>query len=122
MIIDKKRLILIIVITILVAGNIFFGVKCFLDGKLLQEKEQQIQKQVFNRDVVGFLNLFIEKVLKAQGEVSFEDRLKLENSVRSLEDDEILSKWEAFSDSATEAQAQRNVKDLLQILGQKIYN
>ena len=117
----RKRFVLVVLITLLIAGNIFFAVKCFLDAKLLQEKEQIIQKHEFNRDVIGFLNLFIEKVLKAQGEVSFGDRLELENSVRSLEDQEILNSWEAFSDSATEVEAQKNVKDLLQILAQKIY-
>ncbi len=119
--VNKKKLLLTTLIAVLVAGNVFFGVKCFLDGRLLQEREQEIQNHEFNRDVVGFLNLFIEKVLRAQGEVSFEDRLQLENSVRSLKDDEILGKWEAFSNSATEAEAQQNVKDLLQVLAEKIY-
>ena len=69
-----------------------------------------------------FLNLFIDKVLNAQGEVSFEDRLQLENRVRDLKDPEVLAQWEKFTGSASEEQVQVEVKNLLALLVKKISN
>jgi len=62
----------------------------------------------------------IEKVLKAETEVDFETRLKLENAVRNLEDKEILARWSKFIESKTEAGAQEEVKNLLEALVNKI--
>lgn len=70
--------------------------------------------------VVNFLALFIQKVLKVDKEVSFEDRLTLENSVRGIDDPEILSKWEKFTQGSNESQIQQSVKDLLELLVNKI--
>jgi hypothetical protein len=79
-----------------------------------------LQTQTTNEKVLEFTNLFIEKVLKAQTEVGFETRLKLENAVRNLNDEEILAQWQKFTESKTEAGAQEEVKNLLQMLVSKI--
>ena len=64
--------------------------------------------------------MFIKDVLQADKEVDFETRLKLENAVRDLKDQEILAGWQSFIDSKTEQDAQSNVKKLLGILISKI--
>ena len=75
---------------------------------------------VFFQSAMGFLQLFMEKVLKTDKEVSFEDRLKLENAVRDINDPVVLQKWEVFIGATTEAQIQAAVKDLLQVLIDRI--
>ena len=67
-----------------------------------------------------FTKLFIGEVLKADSEVSFDTRLKLETAVRNLGDEEILNQWQKFVDSKTEAGAQTEVKNLLEMLINKI--
>jgi len=73
-----------------------------------------------NKNVVGFMQIFIKQVLKNDKGVDFETRLKLETAVRDLKDEQILASWQKFTDSKTEAEAQSNVKDLLEILADKI--
>jgi hypothetical protein len=120
--ISKTRVGIIITFGLLMALNVFFATQYYLvknEIKVIQKIENT--KKV-NAKVVAFARLFIEKVLKAKTEVSFEDRLKLENVVRDLGDEEILSQWEKFTASKTEIDAQQNVKDLLGILMNKIAN
>ena len=116
----KQKIILITIISILVAGNIFSGVNYFFAQKELQTTTQQLKNQKNNEKIINFAKLFIEKVLKADKEVSFEDRLKLENAVRDLNDKEVLTQWENFVASKTEIDAQNEVKSLLELLVKKI--
>ena len=115
-----KRLSLIIICLVLLTGNIFFAAKYSTLQKELEETKQTVKTQQINERVLSFTELFISKVLKAEEEVSFEDRLKLENSVRALEDEEILAQWQRFIETTTEEQAQNEVKNLLEILVKKI--
>jgi hypothetical protein len=86
----------------------------------LPEKNAVIFTNTKNEKIINFLKLFITKVLKAEGEVDFETRLKLENAVREIQDKEILDQWIKFTESKTEEEAQKNVKDLLEILVNKL--
>ena len=79
-----------------------------------------MQTQKTNDKVLEFTKLFIGKVLKAKTEVDFETRLKLENAVRNLEDKEIMIEWSKFIESKTEDGAQEEVKNLLEMLINKI--
>ena len=74
----------------------------------------------YNDKVLEFMKTFIVKVLKAENEVSFEDRVTLENQVRDLKDQEITSTWNSFVKAQTELQAQDAVKKLLRLLTEKI--
>jgi len=117
---SKQKTILIVLISVLMAGNIYSGVSYFFAQRNLQATELRLKTQQNNERVIDFAKLFIEKVLKAQSEVSFEDRLKLETAVRNLKDTEILDQWEKFIGSKTEKEAQDAVKDLLALLINKI--
>ena len=74
----------------------------------------------YNDKVLEFMKTFIVKVLKAENEVSFEDRVTLENQVRDLKDQEITSTWNSFVKAQTELQAQDAVKKLLLLLVEKV--
>ncbi|MBU2109851.1 hypothetical protein KKB71_02800 [Patescibacteria group bacterium] len=115
----NQKTILIIILLVL-AGSVFFGVKYFAVQKELQQTKTVLETQKTNEKVLEFTKLFIDKVLKAETEVDFETRLKLENAVRNLNDEEILSQWQKFTESKTEAEAQKQVKNLLEVLVNKI--
>jgi predicted negative regulator of RcsB-dependent stress response len=119
---NAQKIIIIILILGLVVSNLFFGYKYY---SLLQEFNKtkttsQNQNINVNEKIIYFLNLFIEKVLKAEKEVDFETRLKLENAVREINDKEILDQWIKFTESKTEDEAQNNIKNLLDLLVGKI--
>ena len=115
-----KTIILIAVISILIAGNIVLGAQYYLQCQQMQKLQAELNQKNLNSDVISFLNLFIEKVLKAQTEVSFDDRLKLENAVRNLNDPNLLTKWEDFTNATDQTQVQTGVENLLEALVQKI--
>jgi len=70
--------------------------------------------------IVDFGDQFVSQVLKADSEVSFDTRLKLENNVRDIGDEDILAGWKTFTDSTTETDAQNATKNLLELFFQKL--
>lgn len=116
----KNRLVLIIFIGALVIGNAFFIPNYFFAIKELKEIKSTENKVELNTKVVNFTSMFIKKVLQAEKEVDFETRLSLENAVRDLKDEQIMSEWQNFIGSKTEIEAQNSVKKLLGILISKI--
>jgi len=107
-----------VIIIVLLAGNIIWGFQYF---NLKKEVEVSLHNQVLNDKVLAFTNLFIDKVLTSNTEVDFDTRLKLENSIRELENKNILTQWQKFTASKTEADAQIEVKNLLQMLVNNIH-
>lgn len=117
---ENKKFYIVGLIGVLIFGNLFFGFRsASLSQKLtLIENENKIAEQ--NDKVVSFLELFIQNVLKAEGEVNFDTRLSLENAIRNIGDKEILQQWNDFIESKTESDAQNEVKLLLELLVSKI--
>ena len=116
----NKKTILIIIILLLIGGNVYFGFKYSAAQKEFRQTQAALEVQKINEKVLEFTKLFIEKVLKAEAEVDFETRLKLESAVRNLGDEEILAQWQKFTESKTETRAQEEVRNLLGILVGKI--
>ena len=120
-IIDLNKIFLVIFILILLAGNIFLWQKFSAVQQEFKKTKESLTIQTTNEKVLDFTELFIEKVLKAEGEIDFENRLSLENAVRNLDDEEILAQWQKFTESETEVEAQTEVKNLLEMLVGKIH-
>lgn len=116
----NQRTIILSLIIVLFAGNVLLASQYYVSLKNLQAKESLLQTYQRNDKILSFTKLFIEKVLKAEAEVSFEDRLKLENAVRDINNKEIFDQWTKFTESKTESQAQTEVKNLLDLLINKI--
>ena len=115
-----KQLIFTIFIIFLLFLIISLGVKCYFlqqEGAVL---DKQLEIRNGDKKIVNFLNFFIEKVLQSEEDISFEDRLKLENAVRDLNDDEILSLWESFTEATTADDVQTYCKNLLELLAKKL--
>ena len=116
-----SKLFVIAVVVLLLAGNVFFGLQYYSAQKELEGAKITVSTQRYNEKVVNFMKMFIKKVIRSDKEVDFETRLKLENSVRELDDAAILASWQSFVTSPTESDAQKNVKDLLGLLAEKVY-
>jgi hypothetical protein len=116
----RKTLILTIIIILLLFGTVYFGTSAYFLKQRIDIVEKQLNSQGTNGKIVSFLSLFIEKVLENNSEVSFEDRLQLENSVRDLNDSEVLTVWQNFTQAQTSDDVQKYCKELLDILVSKI--
>lgn len=101
------------VILALIAGNAFTGFLYFQTKNELLRAQATLSESRQENKALIFLDLLISKVLQNNGEVSFDDRLRLENAVRDVDDPAILEKWTKFSNSGAEDEAQENVKELL---------
>lgn len=100
----------------MVVANIYFVTQFVLLKLELQDTQKLIKVQETNEKVLFFSHLFVDKVLSASGEVNFEDRLKLENAVRDINDQNILSRWQKFTNSKTDTEAQREAGQLFSAL------
>jgi hypothetical protein len=114
------RLIFFGLIIIISAAAVFFGVKYFTLKADYSRLEIALAAQKKSDAVLDFTQMFIEKVLQTQSEVDFDTRMKLENAVINLNDEQILDQWKKFTGSKTNEEAQQNVKDLLETLIVKI--
>jgi hypothetical protein len=115
----KEIFFILILVVLLVITNVFWYLY-YSKLKIAIQNQKTVNPPQFNEKVLDFLSLFIKKVLKAENEVDFETRLKLENYVRQIGDKDILDQWNKFINSQTETEAQKNVKDLLELLAKKI--
>ena len=117
--IDKRKII-IITFVLSLALNVFLAGSYFIVRKNFIEVQKFVEQKQLNEKIVSFINLFIEKVLKAEEDVDFEERLTLETTVRDLQDEEVLFQWRKFTESETKEDAQKEVKNLLELLVKKI--
>ena len=117
---EKIKLTIIVVVVIIVlslTANIFLSINLFIENKKNIEIQQKIH---LNTKVLDFANIFINKVLRAEGEISFEDRLKIENAVRDTQDSDIYNEWQKFVGAKTELEGREEIKNLLQLIVNKI--
>lgn len=113
-----------IIVLILLAANVVTFVsyvRAKSDARAVRAELAQAEaRPAQGAEVKAFLSFFVSSVLQADGEVSIEDRLRLESDIRAIGDAELLSLWTAFVASGTEEEAQRNVEALLAGLAAKI--
>ncbi len=106
---------------VLLAGGVMAGIVGYYSVSTeLSSAKSQLALQKKDERVLSFLKMFVKKVIKADKEIGFEDRLELENAVRQLDDKQILAQWKKFVDSKDETEAQTNTKDLIGLLIDKV--
>jgi hypothetical protein len=115
---EKTKFLAIIIILLLVA---LAGVSALCVWyKIDLNNAKQIKVQQVNEKAMFLAKLFVEKVLQGEAEVNFEDRLKLENAVRDLNDQEIFDQWQKIVNSQSAQETQQNVGTFLNLLLTKI--
>ncbi len=93
----------------------------YLSSKVaVRALEQKVAAQEVNSKTLLFTQLFMDKVLGGAKEVSFDDRLQLENAVRGLNDAEVFNSWQNFTKAKDSAEVQRDFYALFQLLLKKI--
>jgi hypothetical protein len=116
----KNIKILNTLVVILLISTLFFAWLSVSYNSKIQRLENERAVQTSNNKIMSFTKLFMSKVLNGSSEVSFEDRLQLENSAKELGDSEILNSWQDFTKSKTSADVEKNFYNLLQLLLNKI--
>ncbi len=81
---------------VLLGSNLLFALMYFQTAKELEGAKTIISSQRYNDLDIKFLKMFIKQVIKSTKEVDFDTRLKLENSVRELNDPQLLAQWQKF--------------------------
>lgn len=102
---------------ILLVSTIFLWVKYKNDQAALRAYSEIRES---NERVLAFARLFMEHILKAKTEVDVKTLLQLEDAARNTGDDELQAQWQKFLASKTEAEAQREVRNLLEVVVKKI--
>lgn len=103
-------------VVVLIGALILVSIYAVGLRRQLNQANAELAASSNNQPVAEFATLFINTVLQADSEIDFETRLKLENSVRALNNVEILTGWQRFTGSQTEEEAQREVKNFLALL------
>lgn len=116
----RKESVPFLIILILVAVVLVLAGQYYIERQNLIIAQNTINALQYDQKVLNFTKMFIAKVLKADGEVSFDDRLLLENSVRDINDKNIFDQWQKFINAKTALEAQIEVKNLLEMLVNKI--
>ena len=104
-------IIFIMLIIICIAG--FFALQWYQSIKefnVLSEKYSEDKK------IDNFISLFVNNMLGTVKDISFDQRLEMENSVRAINNQAIFEQWTKFTNSANSTDAQTNAEALLQLL------
>jgi hypothetical protein len=117
-ILDRTRLIANILMLALVAGNIFFSIQ-YIQG-IKDAANSPVDNTPVRIQTARFLKLFVDVVLNTKEEISFENRVKLENDVRQLGDAALLKEWTNFVDSKDATAAQASAVKILGMLANKM--
>lgn len=117
---QKARMAIIVTITLLASLVVFLLIECFLFATDLKITKASLKEQEISGKSAYFANLFINKVLLSTGTIDFESRLQLENAVRDLNDKEILTQWQKFTNSQGDAETQKTVGNILKLLINKM--
>lgn len=113
---DVQKKVLVVILVLLLAANIVLLGNWYQARSETREGAMCQARMTANTKILTFLRFFVEKVIRADGEVSFNDRLILENLVQGLNNGAISAEWQKFVDSKTNTEAQRNLKSLLDVL------
>lgn len=116
----RKALIPLIITAILSLVLVLSVVGSSISWLHVKSITQKVNTYRYNEKILDFTKMFITLVLKANGEISFEDRLKLENSVRACEDQSVLSQWQEFTKAGPDQEAGKEAQNLFGLLLEKI--
>ena len=119
-VLEKIRFVSNLLLVLLLAGNLFFSIQYIYSIKADQvpvvDKGAQEVAHIKNSK---FLKLFINKVIKTNGTVSYDDRVQLENDVRQIHNPELTAQWELFvASNKDQKKAEDAAADLMLMLAE----
>src|SRR3989344_1546582 len=115
----KRFLEVLVVILVLITGILLFkweGAK--QDVVLARTAVLEVEGR--RSRTADFFAHFVSSILVKQSNIDFEERLKLESEARAIVSAGILARWQAFTSSKTEADAQEAVVELLSAIAEEL--
>ena len=120
-VLDKTRMVSNILMLLLVAGNIFFSVQYTQNILAQQDKvDQAIAQDSVRIQNTRLMKSFVDIIFNANGTITLEDRIKIENDVRQTHDADIIKLWEAYSSAKDGKAAQTSAVKFMVILANKM--
>ncbi len=116
-VLERTRMISNVLMLVLLAGNLYFSAQYIYN--LRNEKAPTVDegaREITRIKNANFLKLFIDKVIKSNGTVSYEDRVQLENDVRQIRNPALAAQWELFVGSKDPKKAEVAASDLMLML------
>ena len=117
-VLDKTNIVSNILLVVLLAGNIYLSIQYISNMQAEQNAKADTTSTRIQTSRV--LKEYIDIVLNTQGTISYDDRVKLENDVRQLQDPAITKQWDAFVGSTDAKVAQGNAVHLMSMLANKM--
>jgi len=111
---------MLLVVLIVAAAFIILLGQYFI---LLQKdkiNQETIKLYQHNDKILTFTKLFVKDVLKADGEVPLSQVLILESAARDINSKPIYDEWQKFVKAKSQLEAQIEVKNLLEMLVDRI--
>ena len=118
-ILDRTRLVSNLLMLALLVGNIFFTIQYTENMKTEAAKTTDVSVQV-RYQTARFLKSFIDQVINTKGTLSFDERVKLENDIRQIQDPDLTKLWDTFVSSKDAKTAQENAVKLMSMLTNKL--
>ena len=118
-ILTKRNGIIFLILVLVCSLIVLFGqyVVVMQKQKIDQETLKLYQ---YNGKILTFTKLFVKSVLKSDGAVPLSEVLKLENAARDINNKPIYDEWQKFVNAKSPAQAQMEVKILLETLVDRV--
>ena len=117
-VLDKTNLFSNFLLVVLLAGNIYLSIQYI--SNMQMEQNQKADTTSTRIQTSRVLKEYIDIVLNTTGAISYDDRVKLENDVRQLQDPLITKGWDAFVASKDAKVAQGNAVHLMSMLANKM--
>ena len=116
-VLERTKIVSNLLMLILLAGNLYFSVQYIYNLKnsaipVVDTSAAEVTK-IKN---ANFLKLFIDKVIKSNGTVTYEDRVQLENDVRQIHNQALTDQWTLFVNSKDPKKAEAAAADLMVML------
>ncbi|OGJ01239.1 hypothetical protein A3G98_00480 [Candidatus Nomurabacteria bacterium RIFCSPLOWO2_12_FULL_37_8] len=119
MITNSRTKTYVIVFLLIATLALLFGY--IVKGKEVSSLKQNLQAIQENRNILSFQKMFITKVLKSNGDVSYDTRQELNDAVLLTNDQKVVSAWNDFLSAKTEVEAKRKVLNLLYVMADSVY-
>jgi len=110
---------IVFILAALIFSNIFWSLEYVTQRKRIENLDNKISAIKQSKNILIFQKIFVEKVLKANGEVDFDTRVELQNAVNAIADEDITAIWNSLLSSKDEEEGQEKVKALLSLLAEK---
>jgi flagellar basal body-associated protein FliL len=117
---SSKKTLITIIIVVVIALLGFFAWQYVSLSQQLKTAQKTISTQQVNAKVLAFSKLFVANVLQGGQSVSFDQRLQLENAVRDINDPQIYSAWQKFTNAKDQAEIQKDFYGLFSLLLDKL--